>query len=68
MGERFFCPVKEDQRAGVVKLGFKCEKDDFLDKLEGISKGRLLFFWCPKCSHVVVGKGYQEWFDGTTRI
>jgi len=44
VGKRSCCLVKEDRVAVAVKLCIKCEKDDFLEKLKGISKGRLLFF------------------------
>ena len=52
---------------GAVKRCLKCDKDDFVDKLKSISKGRLLFCWGFVCSHVVLGEGYKETFGGRTR-
>ena len=66
MGERGCDFVEEGRLAGAVKLCFKCEKDNLLDKLNGISEGRL-FFWCSMFSHVVLGKGDLEFLDGVTR-
>ena len=68
MGERGCCLVREGRLAGAVKLCFKCEKDNLLDKLNGISEGRLLFFWCSMFSHVVLGKGDLEFLDDVTRV
>jgi hypothetical protein len=66
--ERGCCLVEEGRFVGAVKLCLKCEKDDFLDKLNGISEGRLSFFWCSVFPHVVLGNGYQEFLDGVTRV
>ena len=68
MGERGCCLVREGRFAGAVKLCFKCEKDHLLDKLNCISEGRLLFFWCSMFSYVVLGKGDLEFLDGATRV